>query len=104
MRYVSVELLRAWGTITRPPREGPGGPMTGVSLYVGSYIYFKLLPARNIEIRALARSRLLILPLRPARARAILIEPRYGRIERSIGIDRLEDLWSPRLVITIHEV
>lgn len=69
MRYVSVELLRAWGTITRPPREGPGGPTTGVSLYVGSYIYFKLLPARDIEIRALARSRPFCSRLRRARTR-----------------------------------
>lgn len=104
MRYVSVELLRAWGTITRPPREGPGGPTTGVPLYVGSYIYQAFTRERHRDTRSLARSRLFFIFFPPRPARAILIEPRYGRIERSIGIDRLEDLWSPRLVITIHEV
>lgn len=104
MRYVSVELLRAWGTITRPPREGPGGPTTGVSLYVGSYIFQAFTRERHRDTRARSISPSYFFPSPRARARAILIEPRYGRIERSIGIDRLEDLWSPRLVITIHEV
>lgn len=115
MRYVSVELLRAWGsparrdTITQPaggpgpdPGPGPGAPISRVSRAAAPHVRASVLLARETSRYTRARARCslsLFLFLF-----AILIEPRYERIERSIGIDPHEDLWSSPLVITIHRV
>lgn len=109
MRYVSVELLRAWGrarvgTITQPaggpgPGPGPGPPPARVRPFVCPR---ELLPARHRDTLARYIPSFLFLAL----SRTADFNRAALRANRKISrhCDRLPRIYDPRLVISIHEV
>lgn len=91
------------GTITQPAGGLESRDLVRVRLSVAHVSVSELFTRETSGYQPLELYPYISFPLSSLFA-TILIESRYERIERSIGVDLPEDLWSSIRYITIHEV